>query len=233
MNAPSHSDVSAPLAELAMRPSAAPGVRAMHSPKKPKLLQLTRGPLSQHAGTASAVQPSSIGPLISARQHLGFAGVDQIGDALDCPSVSLQTLAPPDTNAAVGDTQVVQWVNMCYAVFDKFTGALIAGPFAGNAFWQGFGGPCETSNDGDIIIQWDKRNHRWVAAQNVFAGPPSIPASRSPRLPMRRAVTTVMPSRTAGLPRLPEVGAYAKRLLPDPKRLRPRHSSSRCERLRL
>ena len=80
-------------------------------------------------------------------------------------------VAPPDTNAAVGDTQVVQWVNVCYAVFDKCTGATIVGPFAGNAFWQGFGGPCETSNDGDIIIQWDKSNHRWLAAQNVFSAP--------------------------------------------------------------
>ncbi len=45
------------------------------------------------------------------------------------------------------------------------------GPIAGNAFWTGFGGPCETSNDGDIIIQWDKSNHRWMASQNVFSAP--------------------------------------------------------------
>ena len=71
----------------------------------------------------------------------------------------------------MGDTQVVQWVNVCYAVFDKSTGATIMGPIAGNAFWTGFGGPCETSNDGDIIIQWDKSNHRWMASQNVFSAP--------------------------------------------------------------
>jgi hypothetical protein len=72
----------------------------------------------------------------------------------------------------VGDTQVVEWVNTCYAVFDKASGTLIAGPFAGTNFWAGFGAPCETNNDGDIIIQWDKSNHRWLAAQNVFNGPP-------------------------------------------------------------
>lgn len=76
-----------------------------------------------------------------------------------------------DTNAAVGDTQVVEWVNICYAVFDKSSGAVLAGPVSGNAFWAGFGGPCETSNDGDIIIQWDKKNHRWLASQNVFSSP--------------------------------------------------------------
>ena len=67
---------------------------------------------------------------------------------------------------------MVQWVNVCYAVFDKSTGATITGPFAGTNFWKGFGGPCETSNDGDIIIQWDKRNHRWLASQNVFFSTP-------------------------------------------------------------
>ncbi len=172
VNEPSRADVSAPLAEVAMTPSVAQGVRVIHSPKKPKLLQLLSAPLSEHAGTASAVQPSSIGPRISAKQHLGFAGVDQIGDALDCPSVSGFGVVPPDTNAAVGDYEVVQWVNTCYAVFNKFTGALLAGPFAGTNFWKGFGAPCETNNDGDIIIQWDKTNHRWLASQNVFAGPP-------------------------------------------------------------
>jgi len=65
----------------------------------------------------------------------------------------------------------VQWVNLCYAVFDKTTGSLITGPISGNQFWAGFGGPCQTNNDGDIIIQWDKSNHRWVASQNVFVSP--------------------------------------------------------------
>jgi hypothetical protein len=139
----------------------------------------------------------------------------------DCHALLGFHVAPPDTNAAVGDTQVVQWVNLCYAVFDKSNGSLIAGPFLGNNFWAGFGGPCETSNDGDPIIQWDKSNHRWVAAQNVFSAP---------------YMTCIAVSQTADaarLPRLPEGGAYAKRLLPGPKRLRLRPHRLRCERLRL
>jgi hypothetical protein len=170
-NAPSHFDVSAPLAELATTASVPRGARATHAPMKTKLPQLSSAQQIQAAGVAGAVQ-SSFGPPMGATQRLGFEGVGQTGDALDCPSVSLQTLVPPDTNAAVGDYEVVQWVNTCYAVFNKFTGALLAGPFAGTNFWKGFGAPCETNNDGDIIIQWDKANHRWLAAQNVFNGPP-------------------------------------------------------------
>jgi len=82
--------------------------------------------------------------------------------------------APPDTNAAIGDTQIVQWVNEQYTVFDKKTGKPLTGIIDGNQFWSGIGGACGASNDGDIIIQWDKTAHKWIAAQNVLltSGPP-------------------------------------------------------------
>jgi len=73
-------------------------------------------------------------------------------------------------NLAVGDTQVVQWVNVSYVVFNKSTGAVIAGPIEGNTLWAGFGGVCQSDNSGDIIAQWDKIAHRWVLTQNAFQG---------------------------------------------------------------
>ncbi len=79
--------------------------------------------------------------------------------------------APPDTNAAVGDTEVVDWVNVSYAVFSKTTGSILAGPIEGNLLWSSLGGICALQNDGDIIAQWDKTNHRWLLAQNVFVTP--------------------------------------------------------------
>ena len=42
----------------------------------------------------------------------------------------------PETNMAVGDTQIVQWANGSFAVFNKFTGATLAGPIAGNLLFQ-------------------------------------------------------------------------------------------------
>ena len=82
--------------------------------------------------------------------------------------------APPDTEGVVGATQYVQWVNSSFAVFDKATGAKLMGPTPGNAFWAGFGGQCQTRNDGDPIIQYDKIANRWVATQfaiNITTGP--------------------------------------------------------------
>ena len=166
-NAPLRFDVSPPLGSLVTPPPTSKSSHVPHAPIKPKVHGQGQADTSQNAAV-----PALLSAQVTATQGLGFAGVDQIGDALDCPTVTGIKLVPPDTNAAVGDSEVVQWVNICYAVFNKSTGALIAGPFAGTNFWAGFGGPCEANDDGDIIIQWDKVNHRWLAAQNVFAGPP-------------------------------------------------------------
>jgi hypothetical protein len=169
VNQPTQFDVSRPLAEILKEAPAQQGMRMIHAPMKPKM-QHSTAQQSQNGSETAAVQPL-IASAISATIGLGFEGVGNTS-FLNCPSVAGQEVAPPDTNAAVGDTQVVEWVNTCYAVFDKASGTLIAGPFAGTNFWAGFGAPCETNNDGDIIIQWDKSNHRWLAAQNVFNGPP-------------------------------------------------------------
>jgi hypothetical protein len=76
---------------------------------------------------------------------------------------------PPDTDGAIGTMQYVQWVNTSYAVFSKVDGRLVAGPFAGNTLWTGFGGACETTNNGDPVVQFDKLAARWVLTQ--FAAP--------------------------------------------------------------
>ena len=106
------------------------------------------------------VVQSTTGPTVVSTPGLGFAGVGD-GDYGFVPNA-----APPDTNGAVGATQYVQWVNESFAVFNKSTGAIAAGfPKAGNTLWVGFGGGCETNNDGDPIAQYDKVANRWVMTQ--------------------------------------------------------------------
>ena len=80
---------------------------------------------------------------------------------------------PPDTTGAVGTTEYVQWVNAAFAVYDKATGLpkslSLADPsikaLPGKVIWRGFGGGCETNNDGDPIVQFDKLASRWVMTQ--------------------------------------------------------------------
>jgi Abnormal spindle-like microcephaly-assoc'd, ASPM-SPD-2-Hydin len=114
-----------------------------------------------------ALQKATL-PTVSATLGLNFDGVGN-GVFGFVPNA-----APPDTEGVVGATQYVQWVNSSFAVFDKATGALLMGPTAGNAFWSGFGGQCQSHNDGDPIIQYDKMANRWVATQfviNINTGP--------------------------------------------------------------
>lgn len=94
---------------------------------------------------------------------LNFDGLNDSNSDCNC--------APPDTNGAVGATQYVQWVNAAFAIYDKTTGALLSGPTAGNALWQGFSGRCQSSNSGDPIAQYDKAAGRWVMQQPVFSSP--------------------------------------------------------------
>jgi hypothetical protein len=98
-------------------------------------------------------------------------GLNLLGVGNGFPNYSVPD-APPDTNLAVGDTQVVQWVNVSFAIFNKTTGAVEAGPIEGNTLYSGLGGACAASNAGDIIAQWDVVAHRWLLTQNVFSGPP-------------------------------------------------------------
>jgi len=102
---------------------------------------------------------SSASPFVGTTGGLNFAGVGD-GDYGFSPDA-----APPDTNGAVGATQYVQWVNESFAVFNKATGALVYGPVAGSTLWRGFGGGCQTNNDGDPIVQYDKLANRWVFTQ--------------------------------------------------------------------
>ena len=71
---------------------------------------------------------------------------------------------PPDTNGDVGPDHYVQWVNLSFAVWDK-QGTLVYGPVNGNTLWTGFGGLCETRNNGDPIALYDPIADRWLLSQ--------------------------------------------------------------------
>jgi hypothetical protein len=149
-----HHDVSLPLSELirhAPLPSLTrrPVEPLRRIPLPPGLEQFQEDPVLQ---TATVAPPTP--PVLQSFEGLGNA---QYGFSV--------TGAPPDTEGTVGATQYVQWVNTSFAIFNKSNGALISGPTAGNTLWSGFGGGCETNNDGDPIVIYDKLAQRWVFSQ--------------------------------------------------------------------
>ncbi len=90
-------------------------------------------------------------------------------------------VAPPDTTGDVGPNHYVQWVNLRYSIYtltrdtsNQITAFTIVPGFPkqGNVVWQGFGGRCETDNDGDPIVQYDQLANRWVLTQFAVSAQP-------------------------------------------------------------
>jgi hypothetical protein len=75
---------------------------------------------------------------------------------------------PPDTNGDVGPNHYVQTVNVSFAIYSK-TGAVLRAPGAINALWTGFGGLCETTNQGDPVVLYDAMADRWLITQFAFS----------------------------------------------------------------
>lgn len=78
---------------------------------------------------------------------------------------------PPDTNGDVSPTHFIQWINTSWGIFNKTTGAQVGATVAGNSFWSGFGGSCQTRNDGDPLAIWDDTAQRWVMSQFITTAP--------------------------------------------------------------
>jgi len=144
-------DISRPLREM-------PGAPAVKKYEGPLRKIRPQGPdLDDTVVQGAPLAPT---PKIAVTTGLNFAGIGN-GDYGFAPDS-----APPDTNGVAGGFQYVQWVNESFAVFDKFTGAITPGfPIRGNTIWTGFGGACETNNDGDPIVQYDKLASRWILTQ--------------------------------------------------------------------
>jgi hypothetical protein len=81
---------------------------------------------------------------------------------------------PPDTNGDVGPNHYVQIVNLSFAIFNK-SGTPLYGPANINTIWSGFGGPCETQNDGDPVVLYDHLADRWLLSQFAIPNYPSGP----------------------------------------------------------
>ena len=114
---------------------------------------------------------------VSATSALAEIKASTVGTPVD-PSARV---APPDTTGDVGPNHYVQWVNLRYSIYNLTRGAnneitgfnLVPGfPKQGNVVWQGFGGRCQTDNDGDPIVQYDQLADRWVLTQFAVSGNP-------------------------------------------------------------
>jgi len=153
-----HHDTSPPLRDLGGRPTP-PGPH--HADDIGRLPRPTSS-----TPTQGRIQ-TSIGSTLAPATTQNFAG---IGQGFSGPAGTFSVnAAPPDTNGDVGPNHYVQVVNSDFAVWSK-TGTVLYGPVALNTLWQGFGGSCETNNDGDPVVKYDRAADRWIISQFSVTG---------------------------------------------------------------
>jgi hypothetical protein len=120
-----------------------------------------------NGGAVDSVVQESVPTTLAPVTILNFDGV---GNGFSGPSGTFTVQSvPPDTEGDVGPNHYVQIVNTDFAVFNK-SGTAIYGPVPINTLWSGFGGLCQTDNDGDPVVIYDPIADRWVISQFALAG---------------------------------------------------------------
>lgn len=76
---------------------------------------------------------------------------------------------PPDCNGTVGENYYFQVVNLTYAIYNKSTGAKVAGPSALNSIFDS-SLPGTGYNDGDPIVLFDEKADRWFYSEFSLGG---------------------------------------------------------------
>ena len=157
-----HNDTSPPLFLI---PAAERGSRLEEHEVKmvPRPRPSSRvAPSPESVVQAAPAAPQFLAPIAG----VNFDGVGQgFGSYTVC-------CAPPDTNGDIGPNHYVETVNLDYAIFNK-AGAKLFGPVPINTLWAGFGGLCQTDNDGDPIVLYDPISDRWVVSQFAVTGAPA------------------------------------------------------------
>src|SRR5258708_3938380 len=94
-----------------------------------------------------------------------LASFEGIGQGFSGPQGTFSVgAAPPDPNGTVGPNHYVEIVNTDFAVFNK-SGTPLYGPVPINTLWSGFGGLCQSNNDGDPDVSYDHMADRWIVSQ--------------------------------------------------------------------
>jgi hypothetical protein len=145
------SDTSPPLRDIAPIPPA--WDLSSRNPENPPLPRP-----AAPAGVDAALQ-KVFGPLVMPTPSANFEGIYNLWGGF-----------PPDTNGEAGRDHYVQMVNRGFQVWTK-TGTSLYGPVDINTLFRGFGGPCETRNDGDPIVVYDQMADRWLLTQFTSAAP--------------------------------------------------------------
>ena len=113
---------------------------------------------------SAKVEQTAPGKLPAATLAVSFDG---LGAGFTGPQGTANLRNPSDNSLAVGPNHVMQTVNTRMAIFDK-TGKPLYGPVPNNTVFKGFGGACESTNNGDTVVRYDQLADRWLIVMPTF-----------------------------------------------------------------
>lgn len=102
------------------------------------------------------------------------ASFDGLGVGFKGPQGEAILRNPSDNTLAVGPNHIFQIVNTRVAIYAKkgkqfaATGKALYGPVATNTIFKGFGGACESTNNGDAVVRYDQLADRWLVVMPTF-----------------------------------------------------------------
>ncbi len=129
------------------------------------------------ASTAAEVEQTTPGT----RPPTLAESFDGLGFGFQGPHDPTAGRNPSDNSLAVGPNHIVQTVNSRLAIFSKrgelfdTTGDVLYGAVPTNTVFKGFGGTCETRNNGDAVVRYDQLADRWLIVMPIFRRSPERP----------------------------------------------------------
>ena len=184
-------DMSAPLSELGGTSSTSMGLRATDIPSgalapdpddvveqdtvipAPKIVVPRGGAKAEQQSMGRRPAPTIVANFVG-------LGADFVG-----PQGNTVLRNPSDNSLAVGPNHVFQIVNSRTAIFTK-EGKPLYGPVETSNVFKGFGGACETHNNGDAVVRYDQLADRWLIVMPIFtrlprrADEPAAPRAGEP-----------------------------------------------------
>lgn len=157
---PDHMDISPPLRDIT------PIITSQSDPSLMRFQESEILPGHEKVGSFSGVDSTyqeSHWPLAMPSPIQNWDGINNVGYAV----------RPPDTVGDVGPNHYIQWVNVRFQIWNK-TGTSLYGPANGSTIWSGFGGQCQTANDGDPVVLYDHLADRWVMMQFAVTSTPNL-----------------------------------------------------------
>jgi hypothetical protein len=145
------------------------------------------------------------------------ASFDGLGAGFIGPQGSARLRNPSDNSLAVGPNHIVQTVNTRMAIFTKkgqrfdTTGKALYGPVPTNNVFKGFGGACESRNNGDAVVRYDQIADRWLIVMPVFSR--GVERPDQPGVPKGSEPASISPPGRPGQPG-PAVPLFQPPLIP-------------------